>query len=34
LISGIIGIGVGKIYYSSLKIDCVRCGIVRDEQKK
>jgi len=33
LISGIIGVGVGKIYYSGLKIDCVRCGVVRDGQK-
>jgi len=24
---------VGKLYYSGLKIDCVKCGIVRDEQK-
>ena len=24
---------MGKINYSSLKIDCVRCGVVRDRQK-
>jgi len=33
LILGNVGIGVGKIYYSGLKIDCVRCEIVRVGKK-
>jgi len=33
LILGNVGIGVGIIYYSGLKIDCVRRGVVRMNKK-